>query len=305
MTKSGFRWHSPKFMDAKPDEGWDGVWLPVKAMSMPWGRSPGRGPPGMVMRHPAPGWAEAPGFAAGPADTRKGVAAPDLFLGSRREHGMNYFASLLLTAGLLGAPHWGIQPAAVRVTATTVHVSSWTTPSVATVSQSYQVLMDRAAGAAPAAAPSPPSPSAPTGNAGGTAAGTTAPSGTTAAQTLIQLINQARSQHGLAPYTVNTTLMSLAEIRAQALATDGVFTSDLPHLGWPIQMEQAAGISAQGMGAENIAEASSVTAAFQLLMASPPHRSNVLNPHETQVGVGVAPLSNGVAVSELFIGPNS
>lgn len=214
---------------------------------------------------------------------------------------MNYFASLLLTAGLLGTPHWGMPHATVPVTATAASVSPWTTPSVATVSQAYRVMMDRQP--VPATAPLASAPSQPS-SAAGTAAGQTASSGAAGAYTLIQLINQARTQHGLVPYTVNSTLMHLAQIRAQALATDGVFTSDLPLLGWPIQMEQAAGISAQGMGAENIAEASSVTAAFQLLMASPPHRSNILNPYETQVGVGVSPLSNGVAVSQLFIGPS-
>lgn len=217
---------------------------------------------------------------------------------------MNYFASLLLTAGLLGTPHWGTQHATAPVTATTVSVSSWTTPGVATVSQAYRVIMNDQP--VPNTTPVSSAPSQPSSTAGatGTVVGQSATSGP-AGDTLIQLINQARTQHGLVPYTVNTTLMHLAQIRAQALATDGVFTSDLPQLGWPIQMEQAAGISAQGMGAENIAEASSLTAAFPLLMASPPHRSNILNPYETQVGVGVAQLSNGVAVSELFIGPNS
>ncbi len=213
---------------------------------------------------------------------------------------MNYFASLLFTAGLLGTPHWGIPYTSPPAAVDTVSISAWTAPAVATVSQAYRVMMDRSpvgSTALPATAPSQPPSRA--------VAGGTAPSGAAGALLLIQWINQARIQQGLLPYTVNATLMRLAAIRAQALAADGVFTSDLPGLGWPVQMEQAAGISAQGMGAENIAEAATVTAAFQLLMASPPHRSNILNPYETQVGVGVAPLSNGVAVSELFIGPGS
>ena len=121
---------------------------------------------------------------------------------------------------------------------------------------------------------------------------------------MINLINQARQQAGLKPYTINNTLMQLAGERAVALA-NGPFTSDMAGYGWPVQMEQAAGIQAQGMGAENIAEAGSVSQAFAMLMASPPHRSNILNPYETQIGVGVAPWGSGVAISELFIGPNS
>jgi uncharacterized protein YkwD len=97
--------------------------------------------------------------------------------------------------------------------------------------------------------------------------------------------------------------MQLAQERANALAT-GPFTSDLAGYGWPIQMEQQAGFQAQGMGAENIAEVSSVSQAFSLLMASAPHRANILNPYETQIGVGVAPWGQGVAISELFTGPS-
>ena len=120
---------------------------------------------------------------------------------------------------------------------------------------------------------------------------------------MIQLINQARQNAGLPPYTINNQLMQLAQERAVALA-NGPFTSDMTPYGWPAQMEQAAGIAALGMGAENIAEASSVTVAFNMLMASPPHRANILDPNETQIGVGVAPWGSGVAISELFIGPS-
>lgn len=128
--------------------------------------------------------------------------------------------------------------------------------------------------------------------------------GLQAAYQMIALINQARVTQNLAPYTVNPTLMKIAEERATALANGGVFTHDLPGLGLPLQMEQAAGINASGMGAENIAEASTVSQAFQMLMASREHRSNILNPYETQIGVGVASLPNGLAISELFVGPN-
>lgn len=121
---------------------------------------------------------------------------------------------------------------------------------------------------------------------------------------MVTLINQARAKAGLSPYSVNSTLMHLAQERAQAMVSDHYFSHNSPVYGLPLQMEQAAGIRAQGMGAENIAEAGSVSQAFSLLMASPGHRANILNSFETQVGVGVAQLPNGVAVSQLFIGPS-
>ena len=82
-------------------------------------------------------------------------------------------------------------------------------------------------------------------------------------------------------------------------------SDDIRGSEWPIKREDAADLQAQGMGAENIAIAGSVSQAFSLLMASPPHRSNILNPYETQIGVGVVPTGSGYAISELFIGPNS
>jgi uncharacterized protein YkwD len=163
---------------------------------------------------------------------------------------------------------------------------------------------------APAVPPAPPAPtstsvthppsSAPTFSASPPSSPTL---GQMAAQ-MVALMNQARTAAGLPPYTVNPVLTQIAMERAAVLASSGQFTHDLPGLGYPLAMEQAAGLNAAGMGAENIAEAGSVAQAFWLLMASPAHRSNILNPYETQVGVGVALLPNGVAVSQLFAGPN-
>jgi len=196
---------------------------------------------------------------------------------------MNYFTRLLLAAGLpvLGLnttvpPH----PLSVAPVTTPTPVISryvwpktWVTPTPSTVSTPKPAVTS------PVLSPS-------------------------AATTMIALINQARQQQGLLPYTINPTLMALAQKRAQMIAETGDFTSDLPPYGWPVQMEQQAGITAQSMGAENIAEAGNVQQAFLMLMASPPHQANILSPYMTQIGVGVAPLPNGVAISELFTGPN-
>ena len=225
---------------------------------------------------------------------------------------MNYFTSLLVAAGLAAGPVSAQPPVLVWHAAAPSNFSIastgyWAAPSaVATPQQAYQTMSawgiqtggDAASSRSPSGGPAA-SPKGAADSGGSSSAG--AP-GTAA--TMVQLINQARRAHGLPPYAINETLMRLAQVRANALAADGVFTSDLPGLGWPVQMEQAAGIAAAGMGAENIAEASTVGQAFSLLMASAPHRANILDPSETQVGVGVAKLPNGVAISELFLGPN-
>lgn len=215
---------------------------------------------------------------------------------------MNYFTALLLAAGLpvtAALPTAPITPpasisSAVSNVPQTMPVSG-STASIATVSSAYQTMAAQSQAAPSTGASQALSQPA-------SAPVVTASSSGQATQ-MIALINQARGQAGLTPYSVNAQLMNLAQERAQALA-NGPFTSDMVPYGWPVQMEQAAGLDAQGMGAENIAEASSVSQAFALLMASPPHRSNILNPNETQIGVGVSPWGSGVAISELFIGPN-
>ena len=45
--------------------------------------------------------------------------------------------------------------------------------------------------------------------------------------------------------------------------------------------------------AENVAYASTISAAFQALLASPPHRQNLLSPNLGRIGVGVARSSQG------------
>jgi len=59
------------------------------------------------------------------------------------------------------------------------------------------------------------------------------------------------------------------------------------------------------MGAQNSAIAGRITEANVLLMASPLHRQNIIDPHDTQIGIGVVPLpaGNGYAIVEEFAGP--
>lgn len=214
---------------------------------------------------------------------------------------MNYFTALLVAAGLPTSAAVSVSPviytapAAVSSTITTTVTPTTGTFAVATPFQAYQTMAAQSLVATTSLSNIQTSLPTPSGN---------SVLSSQPAQQMVQLINQARVEDGLAPYTVNPVLMQLAQERALALS-NGPFTSDLVQYGWPMQMEQAAGLQAQGMGAENIAEAGSVTQAFALLMASPPHKANMLNPYETQIGVGVVPWGSGVAISELFIGPNS
>lgn len=217
---------------------------------------------------------------------------------------MNYFTALLVAAGLPVTAGLSTAPTTTAIpVAVTARVSPNPAPNlvpVASVQAAYQTMAAQAQTPANAAVSSGTLPNSTIA----WLSSASASSPLNPAEQMIELINQVRQEKGLAPYTINPVLMQLAQERAVALA-NGPFTSDMAQYGWPIQMEMAAGLQAQGMGAENIAEASSVQEAFTLLMASPPHAENILNPSETQIGVGVAPWGSGVAISELFMGPNT
>jgi uncharacterized protein YkwD len=123
---------------------------------------------------------------------------------------------------------------------------------------------------------------------------------------MLGLLNQARVSGGDTALTNNSALSQLAQERAQAMITDNYFSEDSPVYGLPIQMEEAAGIQAESLGAENIAEAPTISEAFELLMASPPHKANIMASYFTQVGIGSAySPSTGWVVSELFAGPST
>jgi len=122
-------------------------------------------------------------------------------------------------------------------------------------------------------------------------------------QQLLSLVNQQRVANHLPAFTLNLKLSYLARLRAQEMANIQTLTHYLPVYGTPPQMEEAAGIYGNPFGAENICEGPSVPVDNQALFNSPPHRANLLDPQETQIGLGVVRSSNGIVwVSELFLG---
>jgi len=120
---------------------------------------------------------------------------------------------------------------------------------------------------------------------------------------LLALVNGQRTANNLGVYSVNPELSYLARLRAQDMADNHNLTHYSPTYGTPPQMEEAAGIYGNPMGAENICEGPSVTADNTALFNSPDHRANLLDPRETQIGLGVVRGSDGIVwVSELFLG---
>ncbi len=169
------------------------------------------------------------------------------------------------------------------------------------------------AGQTPGALP-PPAPStgtSPSGTGGSTApagpasggtggsGGSTAPAQGQVGQVL-DLINAARQNVGAAPLTLNATLSTLAQERAQALVATNTWTHDVPGYGYPWTMVQAAGVQFVRVG-EDLADGYSPTQAFDMLMADAMHRANLLYSAWNEIGIGLAPQpSNGSVVLDLL-----
>jgi len=89
-------------------------------------------------------------------------------------------------------------------------------------------------------------------------------------QQLLGLVNQQRTANHLPAFTVNLRLSYLARLRAREMAATGNLTHFLPVYGTPPQMEEAAGIYGNPMGAENICEGPGVRVDNSALFNSPP-----------------------------------
>lgn len=110
---------------------------------------------------------------------------------------------------------------------------------------------------------------------------------------VIKLVNQARVNAGLQPFTANWELSRVARYKSQDMANKGYFNHTSPTYGSPFTMMQNFGIKFTAAG-ENIAMGQRTAQdVMNSWMNSPGHRSNILNPSFNQIGVGLAKNSNG------------
>lgn len=116
--------------------------------------------------------------------------------------------------------------------------------------------------------------------------GETASTSSSFEERIVQLVNEARAQNGLAPLTVNLQLMTAAETHSQNMATQDFFSHTGLDGSQVSDRTQAAGYRSTFVG-ENIgAGYDSAEAAFEGWMSSSGHRDNILNPNYTEIGVG-------------------
>jgi uncharacterized protein YkwD len=103
---------------------------------------------------------------------------------------------------------------------------------------------------------------------------------------LFDLVNQERTQRGLAALVWDLRLVPVARAHSEEMFKLKYFGHQSPVSGSPFDRLKAAGIAYSRAG-ENLAYAQSVAVAHEGLMDSEGHRENILRPEFTHLGVGV------------------
>lgn len=108
-----------------------------------------------------------------------------------------------------------------------------------------------------------------------------------------QLLNGERIAHGLPTLALDDQLVTKAHEWAATMAASGWVRHS--------KLSDGAGTSWTVLG-ENVGATSSVADMHRLFMASPVHRSSILDPRMTRVGTGVAIAGDRVYVVQVFSG---
>lgn len=115
----------------------------------------------------------------------------------------------------------------------------------------------------------------------------------------LALINQARSEHGLAPVTLDNSMNELAQFKAEDMAKRDYFSHWTPEGLTTNELRKDYAIAQ--FVSENIARDVSIELAHVGLMRSAAHRSNVLNSEWKRAGLGITKDDeNGYAFVQVF-----
>ena len=121
------------------------------------------------------------------------------------------------------------------------------------------------------------------------------------AEEIFQLVNRARIEEGLDPLAWSAPLALVGEGHATEMYIEGYFSHTSPTTGTCADRLDAAGIPYLIAG-ENIALAATARTVHEGLMDSPGHRSNIVGPDFTRLGVGVVKGPLGLMVVQVFTG---
>ncbi len=131
---------------------------------------------------------------------------------------------------------------------------------------------------------------------------TTPKPATSEAQTIFNLINNARKANGIALLSYDATLNNVAQIKSNDMVANNYFSHTSPRYGSPFAMMQGFGVTYKTAG-ENIAGNPSLQGAFDAWMNSEGHRKNILSSAYNYIGIGVTKSSTyGYVISTMFIG---
>ena len=116
---------------------------------------------------------------------------------------------------------------------------------------------------------------------------------------LVELINQARAAHGLAPLETDSRLTDAARKHTELMVQQSTLVHQFPGEPLPQDRIAAEGVASDRQG-ENVDLNQTIDGAHDALMRSPPHRANILDPGYNAVGVGVIRRGADIWVTEDF-----
>ncbi|MDF2591091.1 MAG: hypothetical protein K0S75_557 [Clostridia bacterium] len=121
---------------------------------------------------------------------------------------------------------------------------------------------------------------------------------------VVKLVNAERAKQGLQPLTENWQLSRVARYKSADMAAKNYFSHTSPTYGSPFRMMESFGIKYSSAG-ENIAYGQKTPQSVMTAwMNSPGHRSNIMSPSYTQIGVGYATNKGGTPYwTQMFIRP--
>ncbi len=121
-----------------------------------------------------------------------------------------------------------------------------------------------------------------------------------AEQAMLDQINALRAEHQLAPVARLGELDAVARAHTEEMARNAALAHVSTTSGTPEDRVRNAGVEA-GAVTENVAMHADAAQAHQALLASAPHRGNMLNPDITHVGVSAIRADNATYVTQLFV----
>ena len=120
-------------------------------------------------------------------------------------------------------------------------------------------------------------------------------------EAMVRLLNQDRANAGLPLLEIDLSLVQLARDKSGDMVAYNYFGHISKRLGNVYEQLLDAEIPCTAV-AENLVNATNIDKAHLFLMRSPVHRSNVLNPAFTKVGIGIVPGGpNGKMITQIFL----